>query len=615
MCGIAGKININSNTKVPTGEILEMISVLSHRGPDDEGIKILNNVGLGHKRLAIIDLSKKGHQPMTNIDGDIWVIFNGEIYNFQEIRAKLIQKGHKFNSNSDTEVIIAAYKEYGTDCLKHFRGMFSFALFDLKEDTLFAARDRIGKKPFHYFFDGYVFIFASEIKAILTQKEVSKEPDDLALRRYLYWGFVPSPQTGFKGISKLKAGHFLLLKKGKLTIRRYWHYQAKRNNLSEQDTIEKLRFLVEEAVKLRLISDVPLGAFLSGGIDSCVVVGIMSKLTQQPVQTFTIGFNGWQNNESSLAKISSKFHHTNHHQFIVSPNITKILPKVVKAYDEPFGDVSAIPSLFVSQIARKYVTVCLNGDGGDEDFLGYSNYEALLKSQSISFIRPFAMISNLLINNLSPSSPPFLERQKRLSFFLSKPSIRSYPHYLRGYMNYINFNDIYLTPFDLEAEFNRFLPPNAPDDISSVVTADFNSILPDSLMTKVDIASMQCSLETRSPLLDHKLVEFAASIPTKYKYKGGQTKYIFRKAFEDILPPEIINQPKRGFVMPVNDWFRHELKSNLIKNLSNRNHRLFTIVNFDTVQKIINLHLSTKMDYSPTLWRVLMLKFWFDEYL
>lgn len=618
MCGIAGSVSL-SNKYVPDRSVMSRVNdAIAHRGPDDIGIEIFPKAALTQRRLAIIDLSPGGHQPKPYARGQYWITFNGEIYNFQEIKDRLRKKGYKFQSQSDTEVILAAYDAYKEKCLQHLRGMFAFALYDKKEHVLFAARDRLGKKPFKYYLDDDKFVFASEVKAILAHPGVSREIDPDALRQYLYWGFVPSPKTGFQHIAKLPPAHYLTLQDGKLSVKRYWDVKFEPDyDRSEEETASQLRELVEESVRLRLISDVPVGAFLSAGIDSTIVVGTMAKFLDKPVRTFTIGVKGWENDESQAAAETARIFGTNHKAFHVTPNVKEVLPKIVKAYDEPFADSSAIPSYYVSQLARKHVTVALNGDGGDENFFGYSNYETFLFTQRHQSTRPLfaAAYSTLKPFEKMFYRHPLYQRMLRVSHIMKYDPFSSYPLFARGYCNYADINDFDAgKKLNIRSEFQRFLPRDRSSTANDILFHDFHSTLPDGLMTKIDIATMQHGLEGRAPLLDHKLVEFAATIPLELKYKGGQTKYILRKAFADLLPRHVVNLPKRGFVPPTGQWLRTTLRSTMRKRLSNPEHQVFSFLDFATTQQLLEWHDQSIADYSPHLWKFFMLALWFEEY-
>lgn len=617
MCGIAGKVVFSGS--VQASDIKRMTDRLSHRGPDDDGIESFGACGLGQRRLAIIDLSPKGHQPMSYDSKRYWITFNGEIYNYASLRSLLTTKGYRFHSQSDTEVILAMYAQYKEKCVQHFNGMFAFAIFDKKEQTLFAARDRMGKKPFKYYYSSNEFIFASEIKALFTQSQVPKEVDADAIASYIYWGFVPSPKTGFKDIFKLPPGHYLTLKNKKLSIKPYWSVSVNPTpTLSIDESKETLRALLESSVSLRMIADVPLGSFLSGGIDSCVVTGIMSQLSSQPVRTFTVGSSQWGMDERSDARISSKFHHTKHTELEIKPRVdTKLINTLVNAYDEPFGDSSAIPSYFVSELARKHVTVALNGDGGDESFFAYSNHTTLAFIQRMQTL---SLPASLLYRVLRPFRAqaleyPLLQRILRVSHLLGQKPLDGYSLYARGYTNGIDMNELWNDAGNhLETELRTHLPSNSTDDISQVLTLDLSTILPDGLMTKMDIASMQWALEGRSPLLDYRIVEFAASLPLSYKLQNNETKWILKEACNDLIPPSIRNLPKRGFVLPVNEWMKSTLRPQFDAAFQNSSNPMFSIVNFDTTKKMYDYHQRGVADYSAQLWKLFMLSQWYENF-
>lgn len=617
MCGIAGKVTFEGSVK--SSDIKKMTDSLSHRGPDDDGVEALESCGLGQRRLAIIDLSPKGHQPMSYDSKRYWITFNGEIYNYLELRSLLLKKGYRFTSQSDTEVILAMYAQYNEKCVEYFNGMFAFAIYDKKKKTLFAARDRMGKKPFKYYFSSNTFIFASEIKALFTQPEVPKEVDEEAISSYIYWGFVPSPRTGFKAIYKLPPGHYLILQNKKLTIKPYWSVTVDpTSSLSVEEAKSQLRTLLESSVSLRMIADVPLGSFLSGGIDSCVVTGLMNKLSDHPVRTFTVGASQWGMDERADARISSQFHGTRHMELEIKPNVNEaLIHRLVTAYDEPFGDSSAIPSYFVSQLARKHVTVALNGDGGDESFFAYSNHTTLA---FIKRMHALSLPANLVYRLLRPFTSqavmhPLVQRVLRVSHLLSQQSLDGYSLYARGYTNGIDMNELWNDATNqLEKELASRLPHTATDDISKVLSLDLSTILPDGLMTKMDIASMQWALEGRSPLLDYRIVEFAASLPLEYKYHNHETKWILKEACNDLIPPLIRSLPKRGFVLPVNEWMKTTLRKQFDQAFLSTNHPMFSILNFDTTKKMYDYHQRGVADYSAQLWKLFMLSKWYDTF-
>lgn len=627
MCGIAGKVSFSSNF-VTESQINRMTKAIIHRGPDDGGTYISSDhkVGLGNRRLAIIDLSPLGHMPMS-YKNRYWITYNGEVYNFQPERKKLQKLGYRFKSQSDTEVILALYDKYGVKCLDHLRGMFAFAIHDTHTNTLFCARDRIGKKPLKYYHDGKVFIFASELKAILTQPEYQKQPDFLSIHHYLTLQYCPSPLTGFTGINKLEPGSYLLLdiSKNKLEKTRYWKLDfSKKLDLSEDDWCDRIRTKLEESVKLRLISDVPLGAFLSGGTDSSAVVAMMAKLSNQPVKTFSIGFNEKRHSELPFAKIVADHFKTDHTEFIVKPETIEILPSLVKQYEEPYADSSSLATFYVSQLTRKYVTVALNGDGGDENFAGYPWYP--IHKFSLMYER-FSLFNSALarpfwsyLNSTFPST--LTERGLRFANIISK----SYPDRYLDYIAYFTseMKDQLYKP-DLKNQFSgidtndllasKFLESNTPDRLDQAFYTDITTYLPDDLQVKVDIATMANSLEGRSPFLDHEFMELAAKIPSALKLKNGVTKkYILKKALTHLLPQKILNRPKMGFGVPIESWFKTDLQSYLKKVLLSKNSHLREFLNQDYINQLIKMHQNTKINLSLRLWSLLTLELWFQSY-
>lgn len=627
MCGISGKIFFNGSS-VSQQDILAMNEKIKHRGPDDGGVYISpdKKVGLGHRRLSIIDLSPLGHQPMNYLDR-YWIVFNGEIYNFQEKREMLQREGYSFKSKTDTEVILALYDKFGKKCLEHLRGMFAFAIYDEKEKTIFCARDRVGKKPFKYYLDDNVFIFASELKAILTQKEYHKEPDYIAIHHYLTLQYCPAPMTGFKDIKKLEPAHFLFidLRTRKIEKERYWKLDySKKLNLSEDEWKKIIMEKLEECVKLRMLSDVPLGAFLSGGIDSSAVVGIMSKLSDKPVKTFSIGFEEEKYNELPYARMIADKFKTDHKEFIIKPNAIEILPMLVKQYEEPYADSSALPTYYVSKMTREYVTVALNGDGGDENFAGYPWYSI---QKFVNFYENFSFIHNLFIapicNTLDKNfKNDFLEKLNRFAKTLSQENSKRYLSYICYFTNKMK-GELYATDFKnrvlgkdsfniLKSKFNESFTSNRLDQALYV---DINSYLPDDLLAKVDIASMMVALEGRSPFLDHEMMELTAKIPAELKLKSmNNKKYILKKTLEELVPREILYRPKRGFQVPIEAWFKNDLRQYLISKLISEKLKNRNIFKEEYIKEIICLQTSDRINYSKHLWALLTLELWFEEY-
>lgn len=626
MCGIAGKISFAH--AVPPQAVEHMCDAIKHRGPDDHGVYISpdQKVGLGQRRLAIIDLSPLGHQPMRYLDR-YEIVFNGEIYNFQEKREALQKEGYTFTSHSDTEVILALYDKYREKCVDHLRGMFAFALYDEKEQVLFCARDRVGKKPFKYYFDGQTFLFASELKAILTQPEYQKAIDYEAIHHYLTLQYVPAPLTGFVNIKKLEPAHFLLLnlKTKALKKERYWKLDyGKKLKLSETEWKKRILEKLEESVKLRMIADVPLGAFLSGGIDSSAIVAMMTKHSTQPVKTFSIGFKEEKYNELPYARMIAEKFKTNHTEFIVEPQAIEILPMLVRQYEEPFADSSALPTYYVSKLTREHVTVALNGDGGDENFAGYTRYAAF---QSSLFLEKFSWLAKTIgvpvtscLKNLFHTT--LFDRIYRLTKSLSVD-------YRERYMGFTSYftneqkEELYTEEFkqSIQGEntysliAREFLQSGSTNKTEQAVYADFAMYLPDDLLTKVDIASMTVALEGRSPFLDHELLELTAQIPFGLKLKGlNNKKYILKEALRGLIPDEILFRPKMGFGVPIDTWFRGELKAYSTDKLLRGELVTRGLFERVAIEKILHTHVSTNINYAPQIWALLTLELWLEEY-
>jgi asparagine synthase (glutamine-hydrolysing) len=628
MCGITGKIYLNTGT-VSAGDMEKMNLAIAHRGPDDSGTYISPNqkIGLGHQRLSIIDLSHFGHQPM-NYMNRYWIVFNGEIYNFQALKKNLQkEKIYTFKSDTDTEVIMALYHKYGTDCLQHLRGMFSFAIYDDKEKTLFCARDRVGKKPFKYYLDDKIFIFASELKAILTQTDYKKEPDYVAIRHYLTFQYCPAPFTGFKNIKKLEPAHYLLidLKTNQTKLERYWKLDySEKLDLSIGGWKEKIINKLEESVKLRMIADVPLGAFLSGGIDSSAIIGMMSKFSPTPIKTFSIGFSEKKYDELEYAKIVAHKFKTDHTEFIVKPEAMEILPELVRLYEEPFADSSAIPTYYLSKLTREHVTVAMSGDGGDENFAGYFRHTIQKLSLQLDYLRffnklPANIIARIPLENIKS------ELLSKIFLFLSYLPLayrKRYASYMYRQNNHIennlfteNFQKITSRENSLDLIVDKFNESATENKLDQTLYADFATYLPDDLMTKVDLASMSVALETRSPFLDHEFIELTAKIPSNLKIKNfNQTKWILKEALKDLLPDQIINRSKKGFETPLNIWLKNQMKdysNDLLLSERTRNRNIF---NEATVKKLLHIQQNTSVDLSHKIWSMIILENWFRKY-
>jgi asparagine synthase (glutamine-hydrolysing) len=634
MCGICGKLNLHGQD-IREDLLREMCRSFSYRGPDDEGILVSPPIGLGHRRLSIIDLTSAARQPMSNERGDIWICFNGEIYNFQELASNLHVRGHNFKSRSDFEPIVHLYEEEGIACLKHLNGMFAFALWDGTCDRLWLARDRLGIKPLVYYWDGRRFLFASEIKALLCDPELSRDIDPEALDLYLTLNYIPAPWTIFKNIRKLLPGHYLLLEKGNLTTERYWDIPAPQKTTegaSQQDgnTPEaRLRTLLEESVTRRLISDVPLGAFLSGGIDSSIVVGLMARNTTRPVETFSIGYRDLPSfDETHYAREVARFNQTEHHEFRLGyTDILEAFPKVLENTDEPFADSSAVPTYIVSRETRNHVTVALSGDGGDELFAGYRMYLGEYWSGYYGTIPPF--VRNRLISPLVNALPdardkPGLEKIRRVKKFLRGMSNtfadrfcgwrQVFPYPLRQrLLRQAPDHNIYLHLVqqwveDHKADFEG-------DRINLMLYLDVKGLLPGDMLTKVDRMSMANSLEVRVPFLDYTVVEYVFTLrgATKLGPTGG--KRILLETFRELLPPSLHKRPKWGFEMPIGAWLRKELRFLIDDYLQRDMIRKQDIFDYATIEELITAHMSGRRDTSWELWNLIVFQHWYRTYL
>lgn len=649
MCGICGIVDL-SGKEVSKTIIKNMCKSLSHRGPDNEGIYISSHgaaecrgqqninlkseirnlkisAGLGHRRLNIIDLSSDGNQPMCNESETVWVIQNGEIYNFVELKNDLIKKGHRFTSKTDTEVIIHLYEEYGENCIEKLRGMFALAIWDERDDVLILARDRPGKKPLLYYFDGSILCFASEFCSLLSSGLVKNEINYTAIHSYLSYGYIPGPMSIYKNIYKLQPAHLLVLKNGELNIKKYWELNfANKIMISENEAAIEVHRLLEESVKLRMYSDVPLGAFLSGGIDSTVVVSLMSQVAGKRIKTFSIGFEEGSYNELHYAQKVAQAYNTEHHEFVVNPQVLEILPRLVEHYGEPFADSSAVPTFYVSQQTKQHVTVALNGDGGDEVFAGYERYQAAKLSEI--YQRLPKVLRSAISRKFAQSLPENVDRKNYLSGIKRFIEGASYP-LNQGYLHWIGvFNERFKKDLYTSEFFNEVSVANPTELISghlngmsglslvdSLLYVDTMTYLPNDLLVKVDIASMLNSLECRSPFLDHCLMEFVASLPSEFKLKGFIKKYILKKAFNKKIPKEIIKRRKMGFGVPVGAWFKGDLKNFVNEILLSNDSLKRGYFNPDMVKVMVFQHTSGKKEWGPQLWALLMLELWHKRFI
>jgi asparagine synthase (glutamine-hydrolysing) len=615
MCGIAGQFL--RERKAELADIRSMCDQIRHRGPDDEGYHLDGGCGIGMRRLSIIDLNT-GHQPISNEDGTVWVVFNGEIYNFQELRADLLSRGHRFRTNSDTETLVHLYEEEGVNGIQKLRGMFAFAIWDARDRSLLLVRDRFGKKPLYFAALPEGFYFGSELKC-LRVAGVPLDIDRKALQLYFMLHYIPEPWSCYQAIRKLAPGGWLRYRAdGKLEQGRYWRLPAPAEEaapgFAEADACHLLRETFDESVRLRLISDVPLGAFLSGGIDSTSVVASMAKQTSEPVKTFSIGFEEPDFSELPLAASVARRYKTDHHEIIVRPDSVDLVYKLVRHFDEPFADSSAIPTFLVSEFAAQHVKVALTGDGGDELFAGYTSFFEIERWRRMDRVpwpvrRLISAFSDML---------PYSAYGKNYLRMISRPTgLERYfetesPHFLLSRL----LKPDWLPPGEaafLTEELAHCLLPNGADVLTQALYFEATAKLTGDMLVKVDRMSMANSLEVRCPMLDHKLAELAARIPHSWKLRNGRGKDIFIRALGDRLPPELLHQPKRGFGVPLAIWFRGSLRTFLWDHLTSPSFLNRDIVSGDFVRHLLTEHDRGRRNNYHHLWRLLMLELWFRE--
>ena len=626
MCGISGKVYFDPNRPVERSDVKAMADVLYHRGPDGGGLYIHRNVGLAHRRLAIIDLRDVANQPMCNEDESVWVTFNGEIYNFQELRTDLERQGHRFRTSSDTEVIVHAYEEYGRNCVMKFRGMFAFAIWDARTQTLFLARDRVGKKPLYYHVGSDRFLFGSEIKSILAEQSVVPLPDPVSFDHYLTLQYIPAPRTAFHGIYKLPAAHWLELRDGAVRTERYWklHYLPKRQ-VSLSQALEEFQWHLREAVRLRMISDVPLGAFLSGGMDSSAVVSAMTQHGSAGVRTFCAGFDDAEFDERPFAQSVASRLGTTHTELLVHAPVRDILPRLVWHYDEPLGDSSAVPSYAIAELTRQHVTVVLNGDGGDESFAGYDRYITDRRVRHGDWI-PRAIRCG--VHNLFTGLPTAWVQRKplrklaRVAEVLALDSARRYAewgaHFHRSDREALYTDEFkrHIATSDPEGLFvQAFAETDADNSTDAALSADVNLYLADDLLVKMDRATMAHSLEARSPLLDHVLMEFAASLPTSLKLAGQEKKYLLKASLRGVVPDEVLDRPKMGFCVPLAQWFRKDLREMTHDVLLSRQSLQRQYFDSRGVERMLKEHDQQDVDHGAHLWDLLILELWHRTFI
>jgi asparagine synthase (glutamine-hydrolysing) len=621
MCGIVGKLVTRGDERVTRELLSRMNDTLSHRGPDGDGLYLDGPVGLGHRRLSIIDLGG-GAQPMFNADRSACIVFNGEIYNFKLLRAELEGLGRVFSTDSDTEVILAAYDQFGEQCVERLRGMFAFAIWDIPRQRLFLARDRLGIKPLYYYDDGKRLLFASEVKAILEDPEIDRTLDHTAIDDYLTYLYVPAPKSIFARIRKLEPGHTLTVDSEGVRDREYWDLSFKtRNGLDEEEWSEQLRRTLTDSVDCHLVADVPLGAFLSGGLDSSAIVGVMSKLVDRPVSTASIGFTDKKFDELEHARAVARHFGVDPYEKTVDPSAAEVLDRLMWHYDEPFADSSMVPTYYVSKIARERVTVCLSGDGGDENFAGYRRYKFDLFENQVRRLLPAALRGPVFggLGRLYPKADwlPRMFRAKTLLTNLGLDPDLAY-HRTMSWFTPEMKRDLYrgelaretagYDPFDVMRR--HYAKADTDDPLGRVLYVDIKTYLVDDILTKVDRASMANSLEVRVPLLDHEVVEFAASIPTRFKLRGGQGKYIFKKSMEGLVPHDIAHRTKMGFSVPLAGWLRGELKGMFEERVLDSGAFVSGLLDQQAIRRMWQQHQRKTRDYSYHLWALLVLESW-----
>ncbi|MDQ4120857.1 MAG: asparagine synthase (glutamine-hydrolyzing) [Acidobacteriota bacterium] len=618
MCGIVGFINKNGGAKAERAALLEkMCRQIVHRGPDEQGVFLDERAALGMRRLSIIDL-KTGQQPIYDCTGNLAIVFNGEIYNFQEIKKDLERRGHNFKTNSDTETIVHLYEEFGSACVEHLRGMFAFAIWDKRAEKLFLARDRAGKKPLFYAqTKNGDFVFGSESKTLLEHAGIEREISFEALDAFLTFGYVPEEFCIFENIKKLPPAHSLEFQQGKIRVDKYWDFPLRTEKLqaSESEIVAELQNLLAESVKNRLISEVPLGAFLSGGVDSSAVVGLMSRFSEKPVKTFSIGFEEDSYDELKFARAAAKHFNTEHHEFVVTPAIVEEIDNLVWHLDEPFADMSALPTFAVAKMAREFVTVALSGDGGDELFAGYSRYVNHFKAGAQQIFPGF--VRRNLLSKVAASLP----HGARGRNYLHNAALDSIEKYIDSVSHFgaLNRRQLYSIDFRRklngafgagEAVFQRIAGELPADSLEQLLYLDSKTYLPADILTKVDRMTMAASLEARAPLLDHKLIEFVARIPADLKMRGGETKYIFKQALRGIVPDEILYREKQGFGVPVDVWINEKLCPRIRETLLEGQTAERGFFDLKYIEILLKEHATGRRDHAWRLWQLFVFELW-----
>ena len=642
MCGIVGVWNLKEKQIVDEGLITKLRNTLTHRGPDDVGVYVDGKYGLafGHQRLSIIDLAPSGHQPMSNDDGTLWITYNGEIYNYQELRKILIEKGHRFKSTSDTEVILRSYEEWGPEMVHRFRGMFALAIWDRTKEKLILFRDRVGVKPLYYYIQDNLFLFGSELKAFHKHPEFVKEIDPDALALFFRFGYIPGPHSIFKHTYKVKPGHYLeITRDRKVKETKYWdvidYYFQPPLEKSEEEIETEFEKILIESFQYRMVSDVPVGVFLSGGVDSSLVTALLQKNSPKPLKTFTIGFYEKKCDEAPWAKKIAHHLGTDHQELYLSiKEVPEILSRFPELYDEPFGDSSGIPTYLVSRFAKEHVKVALSADGGDELFCGYDKYKKIEEFYT-NINRVPGIISSLLPHLLLFFSPALAERiyrvfspplPKRLyiqdKFSKLKDVLKARKNFsqvfqtMNSYWNSDDISKLIITPYNSRSSyFDEFEKLSSLDLISQMQAVDFKTYLVDDILTKVDRATMAVGLEGRDPFLDQHIIEYAARLPIEYKYRNKETKYILRKILYKYVPRNLIERPKRGFSIPIQEWFRGDLSGFLQEYLGREKIKKQGILNPFHVNGHVKRYLEGKSDNIHQLWLLLVFEMWYEKWM
>jgi asparagine synthase (glutamine-hydrolysing) len=642
MCGIVGFRGLN-NFKALREFLPEATACLTHRGPDDSGLFFDEGcgIGLGHRRLSVIDLSEAGRQPMSSDDGTVHIVYNGEVYNFREIRDTLEKKGHGFKSSSDTEVIVKSYIEWGIECLQRFVGMFALAIWDSRKQCLYLARDRLGIKPLFYYFRDGTLLFASELKALMACRTFDRDLDHDSLTLFLHYQYVPAPRTIFKHTYKLLPGNYLKYDGQQLSTCTYWSPPDKSRSalstpMGEEEVVQHLDDLLTQAVDARLISDVPLGALLSGGTDSSTVVALMQKVSPVPIRTFSIGFKEEGYNEAPWAAKVADHLGTDHTELYVTPReAMEVIPNLAEIYDEPFADSSAIPTFLVCQMARNHVTVALSGDGGDEQFAGYVRYwSTQAMATGLKYVPGSVSSAAAAFLGIIPSG--WVEKcyLPLREFLPQRFRVANFPDKWQKFVHVVDQStvaEIYRMTIclwskdELPQLMGKYLPESAYEKtfsetedwplLSRLMRVDQRTYLPDAMLTKVDRASMAVSLEVRVPLLDHRVVEYSAELPDSLKYRNGTGKFLLKRLLGQYLPAHLIERPKMGFGVPIDRWLRNELKDLLLDYLSTERLNKEGLFDYTLVENRLKEHLSGRINHQYRLWALLMWEMWRERWL